>query len=172
MLQTTRLERYSGNGLVAKRHSQNFSKFNEHGAPTCPFNCRAISKSFSNTLSEMTPNISDIKQKIRTMSEKKTTQFCAVCVCVCSVSLLDKSLLSGAAIMLLMLLFLIFYSPLACYNDLSFCCFFDFSCCPINQSIFWTRLSLGGCGGSSSSWSLQASRSSATMDRCSAGMPR
>ena len=42
----------------------------------------------------------------------------------------------------------------------------------INQSIFWTRLSLGGRGGSSSSWSLQASRSSATKDRCSAGMPR
>ena len=41
----------------------------------------------------------------------------------------------------------------------------------INQSIFWTRLSLGGRGGSSSSWSLQASRSSATKDRCSAGMP-
>ena len=32
----------------------------------------------------------------------------------------------------------------------------------INQSIFWTRLSMGGRGGSSSSWSLQASRSSAT----------
>ena len=42
----------------------------------------------------------------------------------------------------------------------------------INQSIFWTRLSLGGRGGSSSSWSLQASRSSPTKDRCSAGMPR
>ena len=42
----------------------------------------------------------------------------------------------------------------------------------INQSIFWTRLSLGGRGGSSSNWSLQASRSSATKDRCSAGMPR
>ena len=42
----------------------------------------------------------------------------------------------------------------------------------INQSIFWTRLSLGGRGGSSSSWSLQASRPSATKDRCSAGMPR
>ena len=42
----------------------------------------------------------------------------------------------------------------------------------INQSIFWTRLSLGGRGGSSSSWILQASRSSATKDRCSAGMPR
>ena len=42
----------------------------------------------------------------------------------------------------------------------------------INQSIFWTRLSLEGRGGSSSSWSLQASRSSATKDRCSAGMPR
>ena len=37
---------------------------------------------------------------------------------------------------------------------------------------FKTRLSLGGRGGSSSSWSLQASRSSATKDRCSAGMPR
>ena len=70
MLQTTRLERYSGNGLVAKRNSQNFGKFNEHGAATCPCNCRAISKSFSDTLSEMTSNISDIKQKIRTMSEK------------------------------------------------------------------------------------------------------
>ena len=42
----------------------------------------------------------------------------------------------------------------------------------INQPIFWTRLSLGGRGGSSSSWSLQASRSSATKDRCCAGMPR
>ena len=73
MLQTTRLERYTGNGLVAKRNSQNFSKFNEHGAATCPCNCRAISKSFSDTLSEMTPNISDIKQKIRTMSEKENT---------------------------------------------------------------------------------------------------
>ena len=71
MLQTTRLERYSGNGLVAKRNSQNFSKFNEHGAATCPCNCRAISKSFLDTLSKMTPIISDIKQKIRTMSEKK-----------------------------------------------------------------------------------------------------
>ena len=71
MLLTTRLERYSGNGLVAKRNSQNFGKFSEHGAATCPCNCRAISKSFSDTLSEMTPNISDIKQKIRTMSEKK-----------------------------------------------------------------------------------------------------
>ena len=70
MLQTTRLERYSGNGLVAKRNSQNFSKFNEHGAATCLCNCRAISESFLDTLSEMTPNISDIKQKIQTMSEK------------------------------------------------------------------------------------------------------
>ena len=52
MLQTTRLERYGGNGLVAKRNSQNFSKFNEHGAATCPCNCRAISKSFSDILSE------------------------------------------------------------------------------------------------------------------------
>ena len=71
MLQTTRLERYSGNALVAKRNSQNFSKFNEHGAATCPCNCCALSKSFSDTLTGMTPNISDIKQKIRTMSEKK-----------------------------------------------------------------------------------------------------
>ena len=70
MLQTTRLERYSGNGLVAKRNSQNFSKFNEHGAATCLCNYRAISKSFSDTLSIMTPNISNIMQKIRTMSEK------------------------------------------------------------------------------------------------------
>ena len=40
------------------------------------------------------------------------------------------------------------------------------------RSIFWTRLSLGGRGGSSSSWILQASRFSTTKDRCSAGMPR
>ena len=70
MLQTTRSERYSGNGLVAKRNSQNFSKFSEHGAGTCSCNCRAISKSFSDTLFEMTPNILDIKQKIRTMFKK------------------------------------------------------------------------------------------------------
>ena len=71
MLQTTRLEHYSGNGLVAKRSSKNFSKFNEHGAATCPCNCRAISKSFSDTLSEMTPNISDIKQKFGQCPKKK-----------------------------------------------------------------------------------------------------
>ena len=41
------------------------------------------------------------------------------------------------------------------------------------QSInFLDPLILGGRGGRSSSWSLQASRSSATKDRCSAGMPR
>ena len=52
-------------------------------------------------------------------------------MCVCSFSLLDKSLLSGAATMLLMLLFLIFYSPLACYNVYRFVASSLFSCCPI-----------------------------------------
>ena len=51
-------------------------------------------------------------------------------MCVCSFSLFDKSLLSGAATMLLMLLFLIFYSPLACYNVYRFVASL-FSCCPI-----------------------------------------
>ena len=60
MLQITQSDRYSGKGLVAKRNSQNFNEVNEHGAATCPFNCRAISKSFLDTLSEMAP-----------MSEKK-----------------------------------------------------------------------------------------------------
>ena len=73
MLQTTQSERYRGNGLVEKRNSQNFSEVNEHGAATCPCNCRRISKSFSNTLSEMTPNISDIMQIIRTMFEETNT---------------------------------------------------------------------------------------------------
>ena len=39
--------------------------------------------------------------------------------------------LSGAATMLLMLLFLIFYSPLACYNVYRFVASSLFSCCPI-----------------------------------------
>ena len=51
-------------------------------------------------------------------------------MCVCSFSLFDKSLLSGAATMLLMLLFLIFYSPLACYLY-RFVASSFFSCCPI-----------------------------------------
>ena len=34
--------------------------------------CCVISKIFSDTLSEMAPNILDIEQKIRTMPEKKT----------------------------------------------------------------------------------------------------
>ena len=38
---------------------------------------------------------------------------------------------SGAAAMLLMLLFLIFYSPLACYNVYRFVASSLFSCCPI-----------------------------------------
>ena len=52
-------------------------------------------------------------------------------VCVCSFFLFDKPLLSGAATMLLMLLFLIFYSPLACYNVYRFVASSLFSCCPI-----------------------------------------
>ena len=53
-------------------------------------------------------------------------------MCVCALFFLfDKSLLSGAAIMLLMLLFLIFYSPLACYNVYRFVASSLFSCCPI-----------------------------------------
>ena len=54
-------------------------------------------------------------------------------MCVCSFSLFDKSksLLSGAATMLLMLLFLISYSPLACYNVYRFVASSLFSCCPI-----------------------------------------
>ena len=54
-----------------------------------------------------------------------------MCVCVCSFSLFNKSLLSGAATMLLMLLFLIFYSPLACYNVYRCVASSLFSCCPI-----------------------------------------
>ena len=66
------IRRYSGNGLVAKRKSQNFSlKVNEYGAATQAY-CCAISKIFLDTLSEMAPNTSDIEQKIRTMSEKNT----------------------------------------------------------------------------------------------------
>ena len=38
--------------------------------PPQAYRC-AISKIFSDTLSEMAPNISDIEQKTRTMSEKK-----------------------------------------------------------------------------------------------------
>ena len=52
-------------------------------------------------------------------------------MCVSSFSLFDKSLSSGAATMLLMLLFLIFYSPLACYNVYRFVVSSFFSCCPI-----------------------------------------
>ena len=57
--------------------------------------------------------------------------FFLCCMCVCSFSLFDKSLLSGAATMLLMLLFLIFHSPLACYNVYRFVASSLFSCCPI-----------------------------------------
>ena len=60
--------------------------------------------------------------------------FFLCCMCVCSFSLFDKSLLSGAATMLLMLLFLIFYSPLACYNIYRFVASSLFSCCPIIKS--------------------------------------
>ena len=52
-------------------------------------------------------------------------------MCVCSFSLFDESLLSGAATMLLMLFFLISYSPLACYNVYCFVASSLFSCCPI-----------------------------------------
>ena len=41
------------------------------------------------------------------------------------------SFVSGAATMLLMLLFMIFYSPLACYNVYRFVASSLFSCCPI-----------------------------------------
>ena len=50
---------------------------------------------------------------------------------VCSFSLFDKCLSSGVATMLLMLLFLTFYSPLACYNVYRFVASTFFSCCPI-----------------------------------------
>ena len=52
-------------------------------------------------------------------------------MCVCFFSSFDKSLLSGAATMLLILLFLIFYSPLACYNVYRFVASSLFSWCPI-----------------------------------------
>ena len=57
--------------------------------------------------------------------------FFLCCMCVCSFSLFDKSLLSGAATILLMLLFLIFHSPLACYNVHRFVASSLFSCCSI-----------------------------------------
>ena len=62
-------------------------------------------------------------------------------VCVCSFSLFDKSLLSNAATMLLMLLFLIFYSPLACYNVYRFVASSLFSCCPIILHIIFVYYS-------------------------------
>ena len=68
--------------------------------------------------------------------------------------------------------FFIMENKIAYYHYIGFSKHFVSTCMSINQSVFWTRLSLGGRGGSSSSWSLQASRSSATTDRCSAGMPR
>ena len=52
-------------------------------------------------------------------------------MCVCSFSLFDKSLLSGAATMLLMSLFVIFYSTLACCNVYRFVASSLFSCYPI-----------------------------------------
>ena len=58
--------------------------------------------------------------------------FFLCCMCVCALfSLFNKSLLSGAATMFLMLHFLIFYSPLACYNVYRFVASSLFSCCPI-----------------------------------------
>ena len=62
-------------------------------------------------------------------------------VCACSFSLFDKSLLSGAATTLLMLHFLIFYSPLVCYNVYRFVASSLFSYCPIILYIFFVYYS-------------------------------
>ena len=53
---------------------------------------------------------------------------------------------SGAATMLLMLLFLIFYFPLACYNVNRFVASSLFSCCPIMLYIIFVYYSSGDSG--------------------------
>ena len=49
-------------------------------------------------------------------------------MCVSSISLFDKSLSSGVAVMLL---FLTFHFPIVCYNVYRFAASSLFSCCPI-----------------------------------------
>ena len=56
-------------------------------------------------------------------------------------SLFDKSLSLGVATMLLMLLFLSFHTPLACYNADRFVASSLFSCCPIILHIIFVYYS-------------------------------